>query len=398
MADDTEAFYASVPVFTGFRNVLDPSLYHPLPPDWLIGLADVVSSTAAIAAGRYKSVNMAGAAVIAAVRNALGGRDIPFAFGGDGASFAVAAADRDAAEGALAATAAFARDDLDLALRVALVPVSAIRDAGLDVQVARFAPSPNVGYAMFAGGGLAWAEAALKRGAFAVQPGPAGARPDLAGLSCRWEAAPASRGVILSLLVVPTGSVDDPAFRSLVGEIVALIESSREAGRPLPDGGPGLRWPPTGLDLEARASRKGGERIISRRLALLARTLASFLIFRTGLPVGRFRPARYRRELVENSDFRKYDDGLRLTLDCTPDFANRLERRVVAAEAAGEARFGLHRQDAAIMTCITPSPTESDHVHFIDGADGGYAAAASRLKPASSGPTRQAGSAPIHHA
>ena len=101
---------------------------------------------------------------------------------------------------------------------------------------------------------------------------------------------------------------------------------------------------------------------------------------------------------MENSDFRKYDDGLRLTLDCTPDFADRVERRLVAAEEAGKARFGLHRQGAAIMTCITPSPIESDHVHFIDGADGGYAAAASRLKPASSGPTRQAGSAPIHHA
>jgi hypothetical protein len=376
----------------------DPGLYMPVPDDWVLGLSDIVCSTSAIGAGRYKEVNTAAASVIAAVSNRLGTSEFPFVFGGDGASFAVAPADRDAAEAALAATAAFARDDLDLTLRVALVPISAVREAGLDIRVARFAPSPNVGYAMFAGGGLAWAEAAMKRDAFAVQPAPTGVRPELTGLSCRWEAAPASRGVILSLLVVPKASADDPAFRSLVGEIVALIESSREAGRPLPEGGPGLRWPPTGLDLEARASRKGGERIISRRLALLAHTLASFLIFRTGLDVGRFSPARYRRELVENSDFRKYDDGLRLTLDCTPDFADRVERRLVAAEEAGKARFGLHRQGAAIMTCITPSPTESDHVHFIDGADGGYAEAARRLKPASSGPTSRAGSAPIHGA
>ena len=51
-------------------------------------------------------------------------------------------------------------------------------------------------------------------------------------------------------------------------------------------------------------------------------------------------------------------------------------------EVNGVARFGLHRQGAAIMTCITPSPADSDHVHFIDGADGGYAAAARRLRPA----------------
>ena len=28
------------------------------------------------------------------------------------------------------------------------------------------------------------------------------------------------------------------------------------------------------------------------------------------------------------------------------------------------------------MTCFVPSPTRSDHVHFVDGAAGGYAAAA----------------------
>jgi hypothetical protein len=48
--------------------------------------------------------------------------------------------------------------------------------------------------------------------------------------------------------------------------------------------------------------------------------------------------------------------------------------------ARGIARYGLHRQDAAMMTCFTPSALRSDHVHFIDGARGGYASAATALK------------------
>ena len=32
------------------------------------------------------------------------------------------------------------------------------------------------------------------------------------------------------------------------------------------------------------------------------------------------------------------------------------------------------------MTCIVPSPMTRDHMHFVDGAAGGYAEAASRLK------------------
>ena len=53
-------------------------------------------------------------------------------------------------------------------MRVALVPVSAVRAQGLDVRVARFGPSANLSYAMFSGGGLGWAETAMKRGEFAV--------------------------------------------------------------------------------------------------------------------------------------------------------------------------------------------------------------------------------------
>jgi hypothetical protein len=182
---------------------MDPALYAPLPVDWIVGVADIVDSTKAIADKRYKAVNMAGAAVIAAVTNALEGREFPFVFGGDGASFAVAPGDLDRARDALAATAAWVREDLDLVMRVALVPVADIRAQGLDVRVARFAPSPNVSYAMFSGGGLGWAEAAMKRGEFTVPQAPGGTQPDLSGLSCRFQDFPSLRGLILSVLVVP---------------------------------------------------------------------------------------------------------------------------------------------------------------------------------------------------
>jgi hypothetical protein len=33
-----------------------------------------------------------------------------------------------------------------------------------------------------------------------------------------------------------------------------------------------------------------------------------------------------------------------------------------------------------MMTCFTRQATRSDHVHFIDGARGGYASAATALK------------------
>jgi len=374
----SDNFYDRIPVFRGFASLMEPSLYSPLPDDWSVGVADIVESTKAIAQSRYKAVNMAGAAVIAAVTNALEGREFPFVFGGDGASFAVSPDDLARARDALSATAAWVSADLDLVMRVALVPVAAIRAQGLDVRVARYGPSANLSYAMFSGGGLGWAEAAMKRGEFAVPPASSGAQPDLSGLSCRFEEIPSARGLILSVLVVPARDADPQAFRNVIEDIIALVERSPDAGRPVPSGGPPLRWPPRGLDYEVRATRGGS--LLSRRAYVFGRTFLAYVIMRFGINIGGFVPKAYIRQVVENSDFRKYDDGLRMILDCTEDLGRELTERLVAAADQGVVRYGLHRQDSAMMTCFTPSAIRSDHVHFIDGASGGYASAATALK------------------
>ena len=374
----SDTFYGRIPVFRGFSSLMDPALYSALPDDWSIGVADIVESTKAIAEARYKAVNMAGASVIAAVANALEGREFPFVFGGDGASFAVSPDDLARTRDALAATAIWVEESLNLIMRVALVPVAAVRAQGLDVRVARFGPSPNLSYAMFSGGGLGWAETAMKRGEFAVPAAAPGTQPDLTGLSCRFEEIPSVRGLILSVLVVPAGGADPLAFRKLIEDVIALVERSPDAGRPVPPGGPPLRWPPAGADFEARAARGGS--LLKRRAAVLTFTLFAYLIMRFGISVGGFVPKTYVRQVVENSDFRKYDDGLRMILDCTPELEAALTRRLALAASAGVARYGLHRQDAAMMTCFTPSALRSDHVHFIDGARGGYASAATALK------------------
>jgi hypothetical protein len=270
------------------------------------------------------------------------------------------------------------RDDLDLVMRVALVPVAAIRAQALDIRVARFGPSPNLSYAMFSGGGLGWAEAAMKRGEFAVEAAPSGTQPDLTGLSCRFEEIPAARGIILSVLVVPAPDADAAAFRKLIEDVIELVERSPDAGRPVPAAGPPLRWPPAGVEYEARAARGGP--LFKRRAVVLAHTLFVYVIMRFGIHVGGFVPKTYVQQVVENSDFRKYDDGLRMILDCTPELERGLSDLLKSARSSGIVRYGLHRQDAAMMTCFTPSAMRSNHVHFIDGARGGYASAATALK------------------
>jgi hypothetical protein len=382
----TEGFTHDLPSFSGFDGIGDPERFARLPDDWSVGVADVVASTEAIAAGRYRSVNTAGAAIISAVSNALGTLDFPFIFAGDGASFAVAPADAERAARALAATVAWVASELDLRLRGAMLPVSAIRGEGLDVRVARFAASADVSYAMFSGGGLAWAERQLKTGRIALPAAPPDARPDLSGLSCRFRDIGSRNGLILSMLVRPLLPAEDARFRTLIGDLLALI-GGPEASRPLPGYGPlgGVDLGLFGENVRINA-RPGG----SRFLALLRAAgglAAAALTLSTKMTVGPFSARRYMREVIENSDFRKYEDGLMMTLDCSPAIADALEERLKCAHRAQVAVFGLHRQGSAMVTCLIPSVTDPHHVHFIDGAAGGYAMAASDLKSRLSSPS-----------
>ena len=372
--------YADLPTFDAFERVVDPSVFEAVPDDSFVGLSDIVSSTAAIAAGRYKAVNMAGAAMISAIMNALGHRNFPFVFGGDGSSCVVTVAEMDKARDAMARTARWVAEDLGLDMRAAVVPVSAIRAAGHDVRVARYAASSAASYAMFSGGGLAWAEQQAKAGAFALPLAPPGSQPDLTGLSCRWQPLQSRHGTMLSLIVLRGAHATAEAFATLVLSVLAVVTSAEQTqGHPVPFEGPGYRWPPPGLDLEARASRKD-QTLAGRKRSLWLQTLLALILFRTGWRLGQFKPGHYVRQTALNTDFRKFDDGLRMTIDCRSETADKLSRLLDEAESKGTVRFGLHRQAEALMTCIVPSIVTDDHLHFVDGADGGYAMAALQLK------------------
>src|SRR3954463_16571439 len=100
-------FFEALAPFQRTQDSFDTRYYRPAPADWLLAVTDVESSTRAVEAGLYQLVNLAGAAGIAAVRNACGGETIPFLFGGDGAVLLIPPKYEHAARAALAQTIAF---------------------------------------------------------------------------------------------------------------------------------------------------------------------------------------------------------------------------------------------------------------------------------------------------
>lgn len=372
-------FYEGLPRQASFDAMARNDSYTALPQDWVVGTSDIVGSTKAIAAGKYKTVNMIGAAVISAQINASDGHALPYVFGGDGAAFACPAEHAKIATDALAAVQCWAREEFDMELRIAMTKVADIRAAGLDVGVARHRVSDAVDYAMFSGGGISWAEAQMKSGTQNLVPAPAGTQPDLTGLSCRWSHMKAQSGTILSVVIQKENDATDDAFSQLCSDVLARIDRLDRGGHPAPAEGPGTGWPPPGARLEAQASH-GTASVAKRRRQVLLETAIAWFLIKTGLKISGFDPKSYQRDVGENADFRKFDDGLKMTIDCDLGTVRDLTALLETAQTGGVIKFGLHQQDEAMMTCIVPSIMDDNHVHFIDGAAGGYTQAATQIK------------------
>jgi hypothetical protein len=214
-----------------------------------------------------------------------------------------------------------------------------------------------------------------KSGAYHLEPAPPGSRPDLSDLSCRWSVAPAAHGTILSLLVAPRG--EDERFPALVEEIVGMAMEAQDGGRPITLSSLALPWPEQGIALEAATAAPGAARLLRRLIASIS-FLGARITTTLKLKAGKFDAMEYVGDVVANSDFRKFDDGLRMTLDCSEDFADALEKRL--EQASDFAEYGAFRQSNALLTCYAPSLTDRSHVHFVDGAGGGYAMAAKAMK------------------
>ena len=373
-------FYGRLEPFGDFAAVADARHYVEAPDDWLVVVADIKDSTEAARAGRYKDVNLVGAACITAVLNATRGLELPFVFGGDGATLLIPAAARAAVAPALIRTRRLAAREFGLELRLGMVPVEELRRRGRRVLVAKFALSPGNHLAMFAGGGLELADRLIKDGAGfgledEIDPGP----PDLNGLSCRWQPFRSLRGHMLTLLVRARQVDALPLQQEIIEALRRILDEAPGRAAPIQPANMRFGWPPAGLEVEARLTR-GRASLWRRRAWLYFESLLQSIAERFDLRLGPYNAPVYRDELRRNSDYRKVADTLHMVLDCTAEEIAQIEGYLEGLRAQGRIAYGLHRADGALMTCLVFSLEESRHVHFVDGADGGYALAALQLK------------------
>lgn len=375
-------FYAEIEPCDHFDAIGDLSQFHRVPDDWFVVISDIRDSTPAIAQGRYKDVNMIGAACIVATLNAVSDRDIPFVFGGDGATLAVPGTVMEEVKAALQRVQVLAGKELGFTLRVGAVPVAELRRRGEDVLLARLRISPNNFLAMFAGGGVELADQLIKMDEGYALSAPVDELPDLEGLSCRWEPLNSARGRMVSLLLRAT-SRDTVAcaeiYRAVLADIRHIMSADPLEGKPIRAGNMHFRWPPRGLSVEIRLTR-GSAGWAARCRKLLLQSFIQWGLEKFDLSAGGYNAPAYREELRVNTDFRRFDGTLRIILDCDEGEQGRITEMLEERHRSGEILYGLHVAGSALMTCMVTDLGQGQHLHFVDGAEGGFALAAKGLK------------------
>jgi len=371
-------FYLNLAPVEDFEDIFRPDVFTRVPDAWWIIILDIRGSTGLIESGRYRDVNFVGASSIAAIRNAAGQTDLPFVFGGDGATVLIPEAERVAVGRVLLGIAHSARDSFGIDLHTGMVNVGRLREAGFDTLVARYRASPQYHQAIFEGSGIAEAERRVKASAgvdvYRMDDLDA-TEPDFSGVECRWKPIRSPHGETVSLLV-EAGSADE--YRRLLKRLDVLYGPEHVRHPALP----GQMKASFNLkelsQREPRLRRKRGRRALYTFRIWLQQFLL-LLFIRFDLTVGGVAWRRYLPMLSKTSDVRKFDGLLRMVLAGTPAQRMEMETYLQQRLDAGALVWGLHVSDSAIMTCLVFERL-GDQVHFIDGSSGGYAMAAADLK------------------
>lgn len=362
-----------------FRDLVEERKFHEVPDNWFVVITDVKGSTRAIESGRYKDVNMIGAAAISCVQNVFGDEEFPFVFGGDGATILVPDDKLELISDALVTLQKVSIENFGLELRVGAVCISEVHTAGASIKVAKHHLVGKKGVALFMGGGLSIAEDLVKSDPekYQLKGRTNSASCDLDGLSCRWEAVPSKKGVVLSLLVVANTGDHKETYTRVLTSLEKILAGEIDSANPMNIEKMAYKSFLTSIKDEIRYEIS----LFSTSFLIRFMKIAlSTLAFRLNLPILGVSSTDYKQAINTHSDYKKFDDALRMVLDCTEDQAQQIEHYLECEHEQHSLSYGTHRSTSSLMTCYVRSLDDGHHIHFVDGGDGGYAMASKGLK------------------
>jgi hypothetical protein len=375
---NNDLFYSRLPVNEiPLSDLLtEEHLFFKTPDNWFVVVTDVKNSTSAVQAGLHETVNLVATGSIVAVLNIAYkiNLTVPFFFGGDGASFIIPPTLLDTAMQALFLHRENTKTNFNLDLRVGHVPVAEIYEKGHALNISKLRTSELFAIPVLLGDGLTYAEKKIKGPDYKFATLTATKEElDLSGMQCRWDRIkpPENFFEVVSLLVIAREGVKQSlAFKKVIDRIDAIY-GEPQTRTPISIGKLKLKATLAKIGVEMRA-RMGGFRpfyLVTNWI----KTSLGYFYFKT--KKGKV----YLHNLVNMSDTLVIDGKINTVISGTTQQRELLETALSKIEREGEILYGLYVSKESVMSCYVRNMNHK-HIHFVDGAEGGYTKAAGVIK------------------
>jgi hypothetical protein len=374
-----DLFYSRLPVneIPLGELLMEEHLFYKFPENWHVIITDVEGSSAAVNSGMHENVNLVATGSMVAVLNITykAGITVPAFFGGDGATFIIPSTLLNSILSALRKHQQNTLNSFKLKLRAGHVPLTEIYSKGHQLAVSKLSKSRLFNIPVVLGDGLAYAEKIIKGESFHLLADITNNREDLdlSGMQCRWDTVkpPQNNNEVVSLLVQSTGINSQAAVFKKVIDTLDEIYGVQEKRKPISV--PALRLKGTIRKLALEMRTRFGKYQPFYLAKIFMTSLFAPYYFNTK------RGKNYLNQLVEMSDTLILDGKINTVISGSIEQRQNLLAVLDDLEKEGSLIYGYYVSEESVLSCYVRSLDES-HIHFVDGAKGGYTQAAGMLK------------------
>ncbi|MGM9478205.1 DUF3095 domain-containing protein [Pedobacter sp. GSP4] len=378
MSNNEDHFYSNLPInkLPLAQLLVKSQLFKAVPVDWHVIITDIKSSTSAVNSGLHENVNLVATGSIVAVLNIAFKANIaiPFFFGGDGATFILPPSIVGDVMKSLLKYRENTRENFNLDLRTGIIAVKEIYKQGHKLHISRFSSSATFSIPIVLGDGLAYAEKVIKGDDYLLSGHDSiSDELDLSGMQCRWDKIepPENSEEVVTLIVIAQSSEQQAAVFSKVVHHLDQIYGAPDKRQPISV--PKLIFKTSFNSLGKEMKHRLGKINFAALIKSWFINIYGYIYFRT--ESGK----KYLRQLVEMSDTLVIDGRINTVITGTEKQRLALQRELDRLEKNKELMYGLYVSGESIMSCYVRD-LEDDHIHFVDGSEGGYTQAAGVLK------------------
>ncbi|ARV05629.1 hypothetical protein BTO04_02460 [Polaribacter sp. SA4-10] len=371
--------------YTNLENHKEPvneilsktDLFQQIPDDWYIVVTDIKGSTTAVENGFSERVNLIATGSIIAALNIASKYviDIPFFFGGDGATLLIPPILLPEIMEALTLHKENIQKEFDIYLRVGNISVSNVYKNNQELKIAKASINKLHTIPIVLGNGLHFAEKVIKsKDKILEKPNTKKTHLDLEGMECRWNkiAPPENSNEVVSLLVnVLSESKQASIFQEIL-EKTDKIYGSLSDRNPISVPKLKLNFNYQKIRTELKASNKKFG-VINFLKVWITGVLGKYYY----LPNSKGR--KYLNELTQLSDILVIDGRINMVISGTAKQRQLLTEYLDDLEKNELIIYGIHVSNTSIMSCYVRN-RNAKHIHFVDGGSSGYTRAAKVLK------------------